>query len=343
MSSNQSLDQVVFQHGVLVDLNIGRWNAQRKLDQGDLLLQEVDKGALYLGHKYLLAKEAIHPIFAIEGQARTFLYDRSIPFPISGGRFVTFQYLQEVLDGLEDYKTRFFEQVELLLANYERLREEQLQKLSEQAGKLATKDVLKIPETNKRAREARTAELKTWLTGQDEKNRELYPSKGELARRFSFKWTTFQVSGNDAMQTVNAAELAKARAALEKNLQGWVRDTTRQMHQAVGEAAHKALTTLKEKGRLTARNLEPLVSAFSAFQSMNFVGSDVNQVLNQVLQYAHLEMGEKGDVYSPVESSAQLQSLLETVGSLAVEEVAKSASENALRKSTAFSRCVELD
>lgn len=337
----QDVTQTVFQHGLLMDLYIGRWAAQRKLDATDLLLEKVNSEAIYLGHKRLLPKHALQPLISIESEARALLASRSLAFPISGGRFVTYTSLQGILDELTRLRTDFETKVEELVTQYEALKQEQTMVLWTQAAETATAELYKIPEDQVQARATKEAELKAWLEDQHKKNLASYPPAAELRGKFRFEWAMFTVSAASAVSDMEAEEVARAQKVLNQNLSRWVQETLRDVHQAVGEAANNASQILQRHGRLTERNLRPLFEAFEAFNSVNFIGSEnIQRLLDQVKQqYANADGSPAVEV---VENNEQLRGLLNQIGRLAVQQVAQEVTQDALSKSDVFGRVLDL-
>src|SRR3954470_15466609 len=118
------LTDILFDKGTLMDLYIGRWAALKKLQPKDMLLETslIDRDAYYLGHKKLLPKKATETLVQLEGKARTALADKSIEFPVGGGRFVYYKALPELLKTLKTLKEKWDVEVLQLVQEYPQLR-----------------------------------------------------------------------------------------------------------------------------------------------------------------------------------------------------------------------------
>lgn len=352
MSLEVEITNILFDKGTLMDLYIGRWAAIKKLQPDDVLLENVDTDALYLGHKKLLPKKAMEKLVTLEGKARVALSKRSIEFPIGGGRFVYYKALPEVLKLLGDLQKQWAEEVATLIQDYPNLRELQLQALDEQAKKLATEALKK---TNSQAEhEAEYARLETWREQQRTENKELYPTADELKAKFPFDWRMFKVSplqGLEQMSTLDAGELLAAQSKLKADLEKWVKEAATVMHKALGEAAAQANKLLEKNGKLNPKNLKPLFEAFETFKAIDFTGSSSFQkTIEEVKQKFGIEKDGQIDYELTAGAlnvddyqKAGLTTLLGTMAKLAVEETAQAAGQEAISKVGEFSRFVALD
>lgn len=343
---NQSLEGVLFKHGTLFDLDIGRWMARKKLRADDLLLAPGTEGAMQLGHKILLPKTAMKEIQEIDSKARVYLANRSTTFPIGGGRFVSSHVLTEVLERLREMRTSYLAAVGAMIEKYPDLRNSQIQALDKAEYDLAVEDHKKNPTKENWDR------LDSWLSQKYAEHRAMYPTTDDLRQRFRFEWRMFRIepsSGIEGMSESQAEEMRRAQAQLRQELQGWVREASAEMHKTLGEAALNASDLLAKNGKLDPRNLRPLFEAFEAFRAMDFTGqsSFQNAVSAARASFVRDENGNidfqrTAETLSAEQAKAAFGQLLGTMGTLAQDAVADEAGVRAIRSSGAFARVVDI-
>lgn len=338
-------EEVLFKQGILFDLDIGRWMAVKKLDRNDLLLPELDPQAIHLGHKKLIPKEAIKQLGGIISSARGALNSCSSEFPIAGARFVRFPVIPELLTTLKSLKVQFDSEVDLLLKAYPVLRTEQLKVLNKQAEDLA------FERKSKTEKKDEHALVDMWLSEQYVKNEASFPHPDKLKDKFRFEWRMFKVSAADSVSGISAEDALVASQKLQDDLQGWIHETATLMHKTLGEAATHAKELLEKQGKLNPKNLKPLFDAFAAFKAIDFAGSDVQKKLDDIKeQFAYVKAEGKIDYEATAsiindndDSKKSLKELLDTLGSLAVDKVAKEAGEKALTNLQGFKRKIDLE
>jgi hypothetical protein len=347
--ASEELTDLIFERGTLVDLHIGRPGFQRKLKADDLLIEGVDQDALYLGHKKLLPKKATETLQGLDNRARVALADRSLPFPISGARFVKRETLPVLLGILQQMKRVWDEEVQKLVDAYPLLKEQQLNRLNEQAQTLVDKELEKYT-GELRVQKQRYYEL--WLEKQRHQNKELYPHEREIGGHFKFVWRMFRVTGVgvNEMDDVAQTEYVAAQEQLRRDLQLWVRDATTEMHRTLGAAALNAKQLLEKNGKLDPRNLRPLFAAFESFQAVEFTGSSSFQRTIEEIRsrFAHTLDGEIDlnlTAFSLTESADSRGAFTELLGSvarLAEEDVARQAGIRALSGAGEFARVLDV-
>jgi hypothetical protein len=346
IADQEGLTRALFDRGTLVHLYVGRWTGNKKMHERDLLIDTVDPSTMYIGHKKLLPKAAQEKLQWLEGQARSFLSGRSLPFPIGGARFAYFKALPEILVRFKQYKLEWDAAVNELVEGYPRFMEEQLRKLDEQAHALAEAELEK---TAVEKRRDRRLALREWEEAQSRQNRELYPVVTELRARFTFEWRMFRVGTveGDQLRFLDADEIRNERNRLSQDLNRWVTEATSQMHQELGAAAAQAKRLLEENGKLNPKNLKPLFDAFETFQAVNFAGnSQFQAIIEQVRgRYLVRDGGGNNDYRMSAESvngsTAEMKKLLTTLSTLAVDDVAKEAGLQVVRTGE-FQRYIEL-
>lgn len=342
--------EILFDKGTLMDLFIGKPTFQKKLRSSDVLLEgSINEEAIYLGHKKLLPKEAMAQLITLEGQARTTLANRSLEFPLAG-RFVYFQALPGLLTRLRELQVRWNAAVQDLVVAYPELKVRQLAILDKQSEDLMLSELKKVPGNHTERR----TELNLWLEQQKIQHRLLYPEIDKLADMFHFSWRVFKVSVEDGlgeMNTLSQDELIVARDELKADLQKWVRNSTADMHQALGEAAAQAKNMLEKQGKLNPKNLRPLFEAFETFNAIDFTGSsDWRKQVDQARE-RFIKRDVDGSINFDLTAEAingtsfattEFKSLLGAIGSLAVQQVAEEAGKTAVSRVGAFRRFVEV-
>ncbi len=355
MSTEQDpILESLFSSGILVDLHIGKPTFQKKLSPDDLLKEakDIDTSAIYLGHKNLLPKKALAALANTERWARTTLACRSITFPLSDARFVSYKALPELLTKLKEIKNRWNEEVKFLIDNFATFKTEQLLILGEQDLRTVQErmNLISIKEDRVKARE----ELNKWFSKKQEENKLLYPSTDSLPSLFKFSWRMFKVtsaSGLDEMSQLQQEELVEARNTLHKDMQNWLKITTTAMHQALGEAAIKAKGLLEKQGRINARNLRPLFEAFETFSALDFTAQSNWRKPIVSTNDRFIKRDEVGEIdyektaeaiNSSNYATTGFKELIASIGNLAIQQVAEEAGLIALSRVENFKRAIEV-
>lgn len=343
------ITNVLFDKGVLVDLDIGRWTPNTKLTQDDIRMTSIDEDAYRLGHKKLLNKKALDPVSEVERKARAALKAKSSTFPLSGARFVSKAALPAVVSKLEGLKTEYEARVEEFLAKYEDFKKEQLDQLDAQLVEISQEDLNKLPSaTTLAVREAKEKELVAWVERKKQENRQLYPDLATLKQKFRFQWRVFKISPVEGVGKVGNLHPSAPSEALKKEMQEWVKEATTAMHKALGDAALHAKTTLESSGKLTGKNLNPLFQAFESFNALEFTGeSGISATISKLKEdFAELDSNNEIDMKETVKeiekNKTAFNQILSTLAELAEDDKAEAAGVAALTKSKSFSRALDL-
>ncbi len=348
-SPSASPTEILFNRGTLMDLYIGKPTFQKKLRSDDLLVENINQDAIYLGHKYILSKKATATLVTIEGQARRALAVKSLEFPLSGARFVYYQALPEVLDEIGSLREQWNAAVTELIEKYPDLKTEQLAVLDAQCDTLRVHELSKLSGDDRAVKEAALAE---WIEKQRIGNRNLYPPVDKLRAMFHFEWRMFKISpleGTEEMSSLDQASLASAQMQLRQDLQQWVKAASVEMHRTLGEAAANVMGMLSRRDKLNPRNLKPLFDAFEQFKAIDFTGaSSFQQVIDQMKTTFGMR-DFRGDLdYQMMadrintSSMESFKQLLSKVGELAVDSVAEEAGIQAIHSVGELKRMIEL-
>lgn len=339
--------QVVFRRGVLFDINVSRWSALHQMSTEDLLLQKLNRKVIYPGHKKLLPEDSAYPLIHIEGKIRTYVKKNSMDFPISGAVFVNFKTLPKMLKRLKELKAEYEEEAKKLHDDYPNIMEKQIQVLDNEARKIAVQNGLYEQATPQAERDI----LKEWLKTQHKQHLELYPEQKDLLAKYSVSWTMFKVNPLDAaaaslLPEEDAEVIVAHQKKLHEDMEKWVKEKATEMHKILGAAAKQAQELLAENGKLNPKNLKPLFTAFETFKAVDFAGSSFADVLKDIeSKYLATDASGEADFKGSAElvnaHKGEFAALLQTVGDLAIEDVAAKAGAVALANSE-FKRVVEI-
>lgn len=346
----EQIAEALFDRGILMDLYIGKPTFQKKLKANDVLLEGIDENVLYLGHKKLLPPKATEQLVKLEGLARKALADKSLPFPLSGARFVYYQALPHVLKKLKELKETWDTAVNELMAQYPALKELQLVELDKQAQHLVLTELAKASGSTRMEREMA---LNDWLESQKKINREIYPEVDKVRDSFHFDWRIFKTNapqGDEEMTTLEQEDLLKAQKQIKEDLQKWVQQASVEMHKTLGEAAANAAKLLEKNNKLDTRNIKPLFDAFEVFKAVDFTGaSSFHGVVENIKQrFGRQRPDGTFDMELTSQSlkdnqhaQTEFKKLLDELGRLAVDDVAEKAGVAAMEVG-GFKRLVEL-
>lgn len=365
MSEGEQVISALWSQGTLIDLGIGRSTFQKKLNETDLGLKGMNKGAYHFGHKKLLPENALENLISIESEARSFLDTRSLKFPLSGARFVYYRTLKEVLDRLESCRSRWDAEVQTLIANFESLKQTQLQVLDDEATKIMSMKLSEIPLPGPeddlvakakmlKFKEDKKAEWEAWLSTQKHSHRLLYPLPEELPGMFRFGWRMFKISAVDGLSAMSAMEkdtLLEAQDKLKAEMKQWVKESATALHRSLGEAAANAKQLLEKQGKLNPKNLKPLFDSFEVFKAVDFTGSsDFHNKVEAIRQKFVIQRSGGGldlektaaGINDTATGMQEFKEMLNTLSDLAVSGVAEAAGLSSLSKVGEFRRIIEM-
>lgn len=345
--------ELLFDRGTLVDLFVGKPTFQRKLRPTSLLLEDViDDEALQLGNKRLMPKKALERHSQLETHARALLNGNSLVFPIAGARFVTYNALPGLLERLRNLKQSWDEATTEFVNKYETLRSTQLEALDAQTERLMLQRLNELP-PEKRAEQS--PKLLEWQDAERATTRKLYPETQQIPESFKFTWHIFRVPscefGSGSKGLLTDEEITQAQNTMRQDLQQWVRTALVEAHQALGVTAKRAREIFESQGRLHPRNLRPLFEAFETFNAIDFTGkSDWRTQIEEARRRfimtdatGHIDMNRTAEAINSTHfASGEFKKLLDSIGSLAVEQTAQEAGLLALTKVGEFGRLVEI-
>jgi len=270
--SNNLLD-VLTREGVLVNVSVRYWRAQKKLNAEDIGLNrdDVNTRLISLGHKKLLPREALANLALIESRAHALVESNTFPFLNGLGHFLPNKKLHEVTGKLAEIEEQFNVAREEFLRQYRQLREQASREWRETARKLAV-DPAKLVATIEAA----------------------FPDPDRMRRYFSFDMHLFEIKvperlGLDLVSLADQENIIKARdhAAQEagekiaKGVNAFVADCVATMRKETSELCEDMLDSMKHgKTGIHQKTLNRLLKFIENFKQLNFAG---DQELNSVL------------------------------------------------------------
>lgn len=113
----------LFDSGCLVNLKIGTWSGRKMLTRSDLMAMgynpdNLPEEIVNLGRKLMVPKGEIQAITKLEQRARKILEKNSVPFGISGAKFVPIKLLSTVEAQFAELKDEFFAKVDSFIGRF---------------------------------------------------------------------------------------------------------------------------------------------------------------------------------------------------------------------------------
>ena len=285
---NQLLD-AISREGVLASVSIRYWRAAKKLEAGDLGLndRQIADRLIVLGHKRLLPREAMARFALVESRAHACV-DRN-SFPVLGGiaRFVPNRNLAKLNETLEGLKAEFASEIDSFMSRYEDLRDSALGEWREAAR------ALDVPVGEFVDRIAAT-----------------FPSGMRLRQRFHFDAHFYQVAAPEgvrieAASAADQAAVAQARASvagqaaakLARDAESFVADCVATLREQTAQICGEMLASMKD-GKTEGvhqKTLNRLVAFIDSFKTLNFAG---DAELEAMLEHARRELlGKTAEEY----------------------------------------------
>lgn len=127
------MEDNIFSKGCLVKLETSCWTGRVRIPSTVLLNgSHDDVDPTFVGaHKRLVDGDALKAIEQIRSEARTWLYARSLPFPIEGVCFVPTANITKIDEKLSDFERRFNDAADAFAGDFAAIREAARQKLGQ--------------------------------------------------------------------------------------------------------------------------------------------------------------------------------------------------------------------
>jgi len=264
MKENQLLDALT-REGVLINVSVRYWRAQKKLNAEDLGLdpENVGKRLISLGHKKLIPREALQAFALLEGRTHSMVEANSFPFLNGLGHFLPNTRLEAVTRKLAELEQEFHAEKRRFLSMYAAMR----QTAADEWWNLAQK-LVKTPE-----------KLVAAIA-------ESFPCPERMEQYFGFETQLFQitipeglginpVTMKEQMAVMQARENAARQAAEKINagVEGFVADCVSSLREQTARLCEDMLASMREgKTGVHQKTLNRLVKFIDEFKSLNFVG-----------------------------------------------------------------------
>jgi len=240
------------QEGALCQLNIGRWAATSRMSK-DKLGDEVPKEIVRAMQDLIEDKTLIKDIHSIKRQAKSFLIENSLPFPVRGVFWVRRDHIPKLDDKFGELK---------------RLYERQALQLADGLQKMKRRFRRKYPEYY---------------------NERKYPTKAALIKRHRFTWNFFQFTIPDEETEILSPEMYKRE---QRKFQNMVAEMENLTLNVIGNELLKRIEALKAQCDNDSVNLRT-VKAMDGFMDKwrNLWDGHVdNKRMNSIMKSLRVQM-----------------------------------------------------
>jgi hypothetical protein len=310
---NEQNLQNLFHDGMLVDLTVRYWSAQRKLNEEDIGLDEVSD-AFSLGKKLLIPYEIMHEFKLIESRARTLIDNSSYRFPIGNARFIPKRKFIKVVNELKELQTKYKELVNDLITNYQQYREHMRPiylKAAQNAFETKNSKVNSFgidydPE------KAKASFVELFMA----RIEACYPLVGSLEAKFGIDLAVFEVAlpklqegeAEDIAQDLELKqELANEyRRQMQSKITSFVDDAVSVLRQEAIQLCKHVSNNITEGKIIKSTTISSLTSFIEKFQDMNFVGDKTIEASLNSLRKEILDVNPASEFSSNEELKAEL-------------------------------------
>ncbi|MCZ6690203.1 MAG: DUF3150 domain-containing protein [Planctomycetota bacterium] len=280
----------LFLNGSLIDLDISFWRGQRKLLPEDLNLElgPAAERVFSLGRKRLIPREKMVSFQKVEHAARKAVDAASLPFPLSGARFIPTERVAELEMGLVALRFEFEDSARQFAFEYPQLRDEVRPVLVDAAGEV-WRSIANSNGTNEVGREAFERQFLSRIES-------AYPDPRELSRKFRFRWRFFAITaprnGTLTEETaIEATERARIRDSVRQKVTTQEEAEVRQViasmatdlrAQLMGPISF-VLEKVKRGESVNERSLSNLRRVCDRVKNLNFLGDvQLDQALKEL-------------------------------------------------------------
>jgi hypothetical protein len=263
-NTNTDLLKVLTREGVLIDVSVRFWRANKKLKAQDLGLDpdKVSDRLISLGHKRLLPRDATAGLALVESRTHAFVEANTFPFLGGIAKFLPNGKLAEVRERLGALGRDFERAKSEFLYNYAGEREKALTEWQETAHQLA----------------ADPAALMAAIEGS-------FPTPDKLEAKFAYETHLFQIAlpQNLSKEMVNAGEqqevISARRAAarqakhqIQHDAEAFVTDCVTSLRAQTAGLCEEMLASMRggKTGGVHQKTLNRLLRFIDQFKAMNF-------------------------------------------------------------------------
>lgn len=323
----ESLTDMVFSQGSLLELNIGKWSGELKATPADLGFDKNSRDNLQhvsLGTVHLIDPKALHNLNVKESEVRAFFYRNSNRFPVGGSRFLFSKRLQTVTSELLKIRAEWNLLVADLVSKYPALRDAQASVLKKNL------DALYI---NKNQEETKLLALARIAAS--------YPTEAEITQRCYIRWNTYHIKSGAVGQANQGVS-----DELDAQLRDWVLESSHEEHVSLGDVAKNVLELLRKNNHLTSKNVRPLAHSIENFEANSFLlGSGAHSLIQKLRYYFVISPGGAVDAKLTAErlKGPEVEALFESIAGLADRDVADNHVKVSLAKlGTPYQRLLSL-
>lgn len=274
---NSDLLKVLTREGVLINVSVRYWRANKKLNAQDLGLDpdDVSDRLISLGHKRLLPREATSRLNLVESRTHAFIEANTFPFLGGIAKFLPNPKLAEVQEKLSEFEAEFADAREAFIDSYASERNRALDEWQVMATRLA-------------------ADPRGLMAAIEDS----FPAAGRLQKRFAFDVQMFQIAApaNLSRELVAAGEQEKiiearrqaareARQQIQADTSSFVAECVTSLRGQTAQLCDEMLNSMrsgKTQG-VHQKTLNRLVRFIDQFKAMNFADDrEMEQRLEQV-------------------------------------------------------------
>lgn len=255
--AQSNLVDSIFDHGALIDLDLGTWTGQAKLEKEVLGLDSIPKDLMTLGRKRLVRKNLAQRPMNVVAKAHQYINERSHSFPMSRARFIIYERFDEIINKLKEYKSEFDESVNAVIDEYDAERETMLRtwrvELTKHFGNRIDYDL-------------EQALIRVEAS---------YPDIAYIRRAYRFQWNLFNISVPPDIE-LKVANF-KAREEMEKSIEGFVGECVGTLKDKVTDlVAHvnKLLDSKEEVLTFSTASKKSINKNIETIRSLNFFDDD---------------------------------------------------------------------
>lgn len=281
----------IFTNGVLIDVNVRAWSAEKQLTPQDLGLPS-DKlpKAFKLGKKTLIPPEKISKFKHLDYEVRKLLITRSFAFPFGGARFVPKKAIVEFDEDFKKISDSYNNEVNSLIYNYDKYRIEMRGQFLN-AAKTAYARLSTIPNQMGIRKRNEKGKITQEVYSEDEfinmfleRIEQCYPDPQKLKDKYSMTYDVYQMSLPDLSQAsiddvseenTKIQLLQKGyQSKMMREIQGYAEKIITENQQRAQTVIDDITTNIKEGKKFTEATLKKITNMIENYKRLN-VTNDV--------------------------------------------------------------------
>lgn len=308
--------QEVFRKGCLVDLDVGVWSAERKLQPEDLGLTGAEVSENFsLGHKRLIPHEATARLRKLESSARNTLRRFSFSFPFGQAQFVPWVRMEECKAMLDSIIATFNMAADSIVSEFDKHRLAVRSEFTKAAHEAYQRRVALCGGLDCTESEY----VNEFLARVDK----AYPKAEDLRSKYHMEYTVFQVSLPDITRATledivdGAAKVSLMREAFEvgvrQKVNQFAEGVVLQMRGDAQDVLSRAVRTLKFGKRPTKYTIDMVRKMIDRYSTMDLVGDDGLKARFADFKARVLDMYKDADIIKDAELSKKVVTEMEAL------------------------------